>query len=115
MKKVAEKCTFICFSCVYPCDIMVKNIIIKLQGSQNFNSQESDSIELTTYGTIEYIEKMLQQLNQISGLPIKLSDANVQKEDFDAIAKKALNDGAMLVNPKHVEYEDIIKILKKCL
>ena len=62
--------------------------------------------------TIEYIEKMLQQLNQISGLPIKLSDANVQKEDFDAIAKKALNDGAMLVNPKHVKYEDIIKILE---
>ena len=25
VKKVAEKCTFICFSCIYPCDIMVKN------------------------------------------------------------------------------------------
>lgn len=25
MKKVAEKCTFICFSCIYPCDIMIKN------------------------------------------------------------------------------------------
>ena len=62
--------------------------------------------------TIEYVEKILQQLNQLSGLPTKLSDVNVKKEDFDAIAKKALNDGAMLVNPKHVTYEDIIKILE---
>lgn len=24
MKKVVEKCTFLCFSCIYPCDIMIK-------------------------------------------------------------------------------------------
>lgn len=61
--------------------------------------------------TIEYIEKMLKELNELSGLPTKLSEANVKKEDFEAIAEKSLNDGAMIVNPKHVSYNDVINIL----
>lgn len=63
--------------------------------------------------TIEKIEELLKSLNNLAGLPIKLSDAGVQKEDFDKIAKKALNDGAMIVNPKFVIYDDIIDILEK--
>ena len=63
--------------------------------------------------TIECIEELLKELHDISGLPTKLSEANVKKEDFDAIAKKALNDGAIIVNPKHVDYDDVIKILKQ--
>lgn len=63
--------------------------------------------------TIEKIEELLKSLNNLAGLPIKLSDAGVQKEDFDKIAKKALNDGAMIVNPKFVTYDDIIDILEK--
>lgn len=62
--------------------------------------------------TIEYIENTLKKLNELSGLPIKLSDANVKKEDFEAIAEKALNDGAMIVNPKQVNHDDVIKILE---
>lgn len=63
--------------------------------------------------SIECIEKMLKELNEIAGLPITLAEANVKKEDFDSIAKKALNDGAMIVNPKHATYEDIMKILEE--
>lgn len=63
--------------------------------------------------TIEYIEEMIKELNEIAGLPIKLSEANVKKEDFEAIAKKSLNDGAIIVNPKHVDYNDVIKILEQ--
>lgn len=63
--------------------------------------------------TIECIEKLLNTLNEISGLPTKLSQVNVKKEDFESIAKKALNDGAIIVNPKQVNYEDIIEILEK--
>lgn len=63
--------------------------------------------------TIEYIEKMLKELNELSGLPTKLSEANVKKEDFEAIAEKSLNDGAMIVNPKHVSYNDVINILNE--
>lgn len=62
---------------------------------------------------IEVIVEMLQELNKEAGLPIKLSDANVKKEDFEEIAKKALNDGAIIVNPKAAQKKDIIGILKK--
>lgn len=63
--------------------------------------------------TIEYIEKMLKELNELSGLSTKLSEANVKKEDFEAIAEKSLNDGAMIVNPKNVSYSDVINILNE--
>lgn len=62
---------------------------------------------------IEYVEKLLKKLNELSGLPIKLSDANVKKEDFEAIVEKALNDGAMIVNPKQVNHDDVMKILEE--
>ena len=63
--------------------------------------------------TIEYVENMLYKLNKICGLPTKLSQTNVKKEDFNEIAKKALDDGAMIVNPKQVGFEDVIAILEK--
>lgn len=63
--------------------------------------------------TIEYIEKILKELNELSGLPTKLSEANVKKEDFEAIAEKSLNDGAIIVNPKQVSYNDVINILNE--
>ncbi len=63
--------------------------------------------------TIKYIEKMLKELNDLSGLPTKLSEANVKREDFEAIAEKSLNDGAMIVNPKQVSYDDVITILNE--
>lgn len=63
--------------------------------------------------TIETIENLLNRLNKLSGLPTKLSDTGVKKEDFDKIARKALNDGAMIVNPKQVNYDDVIEILNK--
>jgi len=63
--------------------------------------------------TIKYIEKMLKELNDLSGLPTKLSETNVKREDFEAIAEKSLNDGAMIVNPKQVSYNDVINILNE--
>ena len=62
---------------------------------------------------IDCVENLLKELNRIAGLPTKLLDVNVKKEDFGQIAEKALNDGAMIVNPKHVSYNDVIEILEK--
>ena len=60
---------------------------------------------------IETIEELLKTLNQEAGLPIKLSQVGVKKEDFEEVAKKALNDGAIIVNPKEAKREDILEIL----
>jgi alcohol dehydrogenase len=42
-----------------------------------------------------------------------LSQAKVGEIDYRKIAHTALNDGAMIVNPKQVGVQDIIDILKK--
>ncbi len=63
--------------------------------------------------TIETIKNMRQQLHDITGLPLSLREKQVKKEDFEQIAQTALNDGAMIVNPKKVDIEDVIMILNQ--
>ena len=62
--------------------------------------------------TIEYVEKLLNKMHELTGLNTKLSEAGVKEEDFDKIATGAINDGAMIVNPKKADYEDVIQILE---
>lgn len=60
--------------------------------------------------TIEIIKEWINKLNQITGLPNKLE---ISDEDIEKVAKIAINDGAIIVNPKKANYEDIVEILKK--
>lgn len=62
--------------------------------------------------TIEEVKRLLVRLNKIAGLPINLRDGKVEKEELEKIAKIAINDGAIIVNPKAAEEKDIIEILK---
>ncbi len=63
--------------------------------------------------TVETILLMNHSLNKLCGMPVKLSNTGVKKEQFDQIAKTAMNDGAMLPNPKELNKKDIINILKE--
>ena len=60
--------------------------------------------------TIEIIKEWINKLNQMAGLPNKLE---ISDEDIEKVAKIAINDGAIIVNPKKANYEDIVEILKK--
>ena len=62
---------------------------------------------------IECVEELLDKLNKLTGLPMRLKDEKVNREDFASIARTALNDGAIIVNPKEAEFNDIIDILDK--
>lgn len=62
---------------------------------------------------IEVVKDMSKKLNEQCGLPIRLRDAGVKKEDLLKIASIALDDGACLYNPIEVTIEDIIGILEK--
>ncbi|MFR8104555.1 MAG: iron-containing alcohol dehydrogenase [Clostridia bacterium] len=59
------------------------------------------------------VKKLREVLHEKTGLPITLKQANVKKDNFQEIAKKAINDGAIIVNPKDAKEEDIIRILEK--
>ena len=62
---------------------------------------------------VEIIKEMKERLNKLTGLPITLKEAGVKEEDLSEVAKKAINDGAIIVNPKEARYEDVLNILKK--
>lgn len=56
---------------------------------------------------------MLSELNKAGGLPLRLRDVGVSKEDFDKIVETAINDGAAMVNYKNVSREAVLEILNK--
>jgi alcohol dehydrogenase len=62
---------------------------------------------------VEAVRELQRELKKISGLPIALSETGVKEEDLPKIARTALNDGAIIVNPKEADFDDIMLILKK--
>ena len=56
---------------------------------------------------------MRMRLNKMCGLPVRLRECGVRKSDFAEVARTAMNDGAMIVNPRDVKYEDVVFILEK--
>ena len=55
-----------------------------------------------------------QELADATGLPTTLSQTGrVKQEDFEAVARTALNDGAIIVNPAEADYDEILGILKE--
>lgn len=65
------------------------------------------------YETVAAIRRMTEDFHGFCGLPSSLRDAGVRREDFGQVAKTALNDGAMIVNPRYVGEEDVLAVLEK--
>lgn len=64
---------------------------------------------------IEFVEIFEKQIQILSGIGLKLSNYGVTDDKLSAIAKKALNDGAIIANRKNAGLDEITQILKKCL
>ncbi|GMQ57813.1 iron-containing alcohol dehydrogenase [Vallitalea sediminicola] len=62
---------------------------------------------------IEEIRNMLDKLNEVGGLPTRLRDVKVSKDDFEKIVENAINDGAAIVNSRNVSKEAVVDILNK--
>lgn len=56
--------------------------------------------------------ELINTFNSVAGLPHKLKDINVNKEDIDALAGEALNDAATPDNKREVDIEDFKKLYK---
>ena len=64
--------------------------------------------------TIDTLVALRQSLAEQTGLPTTLSQTGrVKKEDFEAVARTALNDGAIIVNPAEADFDEIVGILKE--
>ncbi|TYT73422.1 iron-containing alcohol dehydrogenase [Desulfobotulus mexicanus] len=65
-------------------------------------------------------ERLLESLNKLqkaleikAGLPMRLKDAGAREDQLGEIALKAINDGALMMNPKEMDMEDAKAVLKK--
>lgn len=61
---------------------------------------------------IREVVRLRGKLHRMTGLPATLKEAGVNPAMFPEVAKTALNDGAIIVNPRQVTYEAIIRILE---
>jgi alcohol dehydrogenase len=62
---------------------------------------------------VALVREFVGQFHQ-AGLPLTLRDTGrVQEGDLEKVAKAAVNDGAIIVNPKAAAVADIVEILKK--
>lgn len=85
-------------------------LLLPLAGAEIYAStpkQERGQMAVNT------IREMLRKLNTCCGLPTALGETGVKKTDFDKIAKTAINDGAIIVNPKEADYHDVLQLLEK--
>ena len=58
------------------------------------------------------LETVLNEIGEQSGLPLRLRDTGrFDRSRIDEIAEKALNDGAMIVNPAYFSKEDVAGLL----
>lgn len=85
-------------------------LLLPIAGPEIYSST---SKEQRAQKTIETVEQMREQLHDLTGLPLRLREKEVKREEFEKIAQTALNDGAMIVNPKKVDIEDVIMILNQ--
>ncbi|MDY3765996.1 MAG: iron-containing alcohol dehydrogenase [Lachnospiraceae bacterium] len=61
--------------------------------------------------SIRTVLEMRKKLYRICGLPTHLREVGVKPEDFEKVAEVAVNDGAMIVNPRAAGIEDVLNIL----
>ena len=68
-------------------------------------------VEKRAEAAIDAVVALGRRLNAGCGLPLTLKDAGVDKADFARVAGVAVNDGALIVNPRSAGVEQVIEIL----
>ncbi len=80
---------------------------------ESFAANATAEVEKRAICAIEKVESLLQELHQACELPLRLRDVGVTEADFLPIAKDAINDGAVIYNPRTAGVDEIVAILKQ--
>lgn len=67
--------------------------------------------EKRAQAVIDAVTSLGRRLNELCGLPLTLKEAGVSKDDFAKVAEFAVNDGALIVNPRAADEAQVIEIL----
>ncbi len=68
-------------------------------------------VEKRAQAAIDAVVALARELNAICGIPLTLSEVNVPKDAFARVAEVAVNDGALIVNPRAADEAQVIEIL----
>lgn len=91
------------------CDVYAELAPI-LNPNASYNLSQEQKCDLV----IESIKNLTKELSELTGLPITLSQTGkYDKSQADEVARKALNDGAMIVNPVAMDLDDVKEILNR--
>lgn len=63
---------------------------------------------------IKEVIRLRKKLHLLTGLPTTLQEAGADPAKFPEVAHAALNDGAVIVNPRQVTYDAVMRILEVC-
>lgn len=67
--------------------------------------------EQRAQAAIDAVAALARRLKSICGLPLTLQEVGVSRDDFEHVAQVAVNDGALIVNPRAADEQQIIGIL----
>lgn len=67
--------------------------------------------EQRAQASIDAVAALARRLKSICGLPLTLQEVGVSRDDFEHVAQVAVNDGALIVNPRAADEQQIIGIL----
>jgi alcohol dehydrogenase class IV len=66
------------------------------------------SVDEAARAAIAAVKDLIQQLNALDAIPVRLRDAGVPQESLPAIAEAATEDGSVIYNPREVEAKQIL-------
>ncbi len=88
----------------------IGELLLYFAGPEEYAKTREDQ---RPYRLIELINKLREELHELSGLPLTLKEAGVKEDQFEEIAEHTLNDGALMFNPRDLNKEEALELVKK--
>lgn len=93
------------------CEAVYSDLLLHLAGPEVYvRTPESQRAEKA----VTLVRDFIASFHETCGLPVTLrGTGKVTEDQFEAVARTAISDGAIIVNPKAAGIPEIVEILKK--
>ncbi len=92
------------------CGNYYAELLLPLAGAEVYANTLKEERALKAIQTIIDLQNLL---NSKCGLATKIRDTRAEKEQLEDVVPKAMNDGAMVVNPRIMTPEDVLELLNQ--
>ncbi|MBN1656031.1 MAG: iron-containing alcohol dehydrogenase [Deltaproteobacteria bacterium] len=87
----------------------IAGLLLPLVGEERYVEIPPANRALEAIAAVRALSSMLEQA---TGIPLRLKDAGVPEDKLESIAKVAINDGAIAFNPKAMDFDDALRMLR---